>query len=122
MEKRNKIIYYVATGLLSVIMLLSSTMYVVNNEMVSETFLNLGFPVFIIYPLAAAKILGLIALWTNKSKQLKEWAYVGFLFNTLLATGAHLNIGDGEQMGAIMALVFVIVSYVFYRKTTEVYV
>jgi hypothetical protein len=122
MEKRNKIIYYVATGLLSVIMLLSSTMYVVNNEMVSETFLNLGFPVFIIYPLAAAKILGLIALWTNKSKQLKEWAYAGFLFNTLLATGAHLNIGDGEQMGAIMALVFVIVSYVFYRKTTEVYV
>jgi hypothetical protein len=96
-------------------------MYIVKYEMVSATFTKLGFPTFIIYPLALAKILGLIALWTNKSKQLKEWAYAGFFFNTVLATGAHLNVNDGEHFGAIVAFILVIISYIFYRKTTQVF-
>lgn len=121
MEKKNKITYYIATSLLSIIMTMSATMYIVKYEMVSATFTKLGFPTFIIYPLALAKILGLIALWTNKSKQLKEWAYAGFFFNTVLATGAHLNVNDGEHFGAIVAFILVIISYIFYRKTTQVF-
>tara|TARA_B100000809_G_C15002860_1_gene482144 strand:- start:150 stop:518 length:369 start_codon:yes stop_codon:yes gene_type:complete len=121
MEKRNRIIYYIATGLLSVLMLMSASMYVFNNEMVREVFLQLGFPVFIIYPLAIAKFLGLAAIWSNKSKQLKEWAYAGFFFNTLLAIGAHVSVSDGGQGGAVGGFILVVISYVFYRKTTTVY-
>lgn len=116
MEKRNLIIYRVTTGLLTLLMLLSVGMYVFQYQMVSENYALLGFPTFIIYPLAIAKILGLVAIWTNKSKTLKEWAYAGFVFNTLLGVGAHLNVGDGEFAGAAVGLILAITSYVFNKK------
>jgi len=116
MKKTNLWIYRVATGLLSVLMTFSASMYFAKNEMVRETFLSLGFPTFIIYPLAMAKLLGLIAIWTNKSKTLKEWAYAGFIFNTLLAAGAHIAVQDGGAGAAIAGLVLVIVSYLYNRK------
>lgn len=116
MKKRNKIIYLIATGLLTANMLLSAVMYIFSHEMAASMFQSLSYPVYIIYPLAVAKILGLIAIWTNKSKTLKEWAYAGFVFDFLLAISAHINAGDGEFVPASFALVFVTVSYIFYRK------
>lgn len=115
MKKRNRIIYLVATALLSANMLLSAGMYFFNYEMVAEMFTSLSYPVYIIYPLGIVKILGLIAIWTDKSKTLKEWAYAGFVFELLLAISAHINARDGEFAGAAIALVLVITSYSFYR-------
>lgn len=114
--KTNKIIYWVATGLLTVMMLMSAGMYFFNHTVVSETFTKLGFPAYIIYPLAIAKLLGLVAIWTNKIKALKDWAYAGFFFNFILALAAHVMIKDGEHMGAIVALVLLLVSYWYSKK------
>ncbi len=116
MEKRNKIIYLAATGLLSVLMLFSAGMYFFNNEMVQETFTKLGYPTYIIYPLAIAKILGLVAIWTKKSDTLKEWAYAGFFFDFVLAASAHISINDGEYAPSALAAVLLLVSYVFEKK------
>ena len=110
-QKTTKIIYLIATGLLTVLMLLSAGMYFINHQMVAETFTRLGFPTYIIYPLAVAKILGLVAIWTKKSNILKEWAYAGFFFDFLLAFSAHINAGDGESVPAIIAMVLLLVSY-----------
>jgi len=115
-NKRNRIIFLVATGLLTVLMLFSAGMYFFNYEMVSATFTNLGFPTYIIYPLAIAKILGLIAIWTKKSNALKEWAYAGFFFDFVLALTAHINIDDGEYAPALLALVLLFVSYFFEKR------
>jgi hypothetical protein len=115
MEKRNRIIYLIATVLLSANMLLSAGMYVFKNEMVVGMFTALSYPPYIIYPLAIAKILGLIAIWSNKSRTLKEWAYAGFVFELLLAVSAHINAGDGGSAGAVVALILVSVSYATYR-------
>ena len=79
--------------------------------MVVATFTKLGFPAYIIYPLAMAKILGLIAIWTNKSKTLKEWAYAGFFFDFVLAASAHININDGEFGAAVFAMILLLLSY-----------
>jgi len=116
MEKRNKIIYWIATGSLSALMLMSASMYFFNYEMVSETFVRLGYPTFIIYPLATAKILGLIAILSRKSEFLKEWAYAGFFFDFVLALSAHWVINDGEYMPAFVALLLLIVSYRYDKK------
>lgn len=116
MNKRDLIIYRVATGLLSLIMLGGAGMYFMDYEMVSETFTKLGFPTYIIYPLAIAKILGIIAIWTKKSNTLKEWAYAGFLFDFILASSAHLNIQDGEHLPAMVAAVLLLVSYFYDQK------
>ena len=115
MKNRNEIIYRIATVLLSANMLLSAGMYVFKHEMVVEMFTSLSYPSYIIYPLAIAKILGLIAIWSNKSRMLKEWAYAGFVFELLLAISAHVNVGDGGFAGAAIALVLTLVSYSTYR-------
>ena len=111
-----KIVYYVATTLLSLLMLFSAGKYVFDNAEVSVLFGKLGYPSYIIYPLAVAKILGLLAIWSNYSKTLKEWAYAGFFFDFLLALSAHISVSDGDFGGAAMALVFLAVSYIFNRK------
>jgi cellulose synthase/poly-beta-1,6-N-acetylglucosamine synthase-like glycosyltransferase len=114
--KTQKIIYYITTGLFSLLMLFSASMYFLKHEHISETFTSLGFPTFIIYPLAIAKLLGLTAIWGNYSKLLKEWAYAGFVFNTLLAFFAHLMAGDGEQWGAMFAFILIVLSRVYWGK------
>lgn len=114
--KINKIIYYVSTGLLTVLMLFSAGMYIFNHEEVAGMFTNFGYPTYIIYPYAVAKILGLFALWFMDGTKIKEWAYAGFFFAFIFASFAHIMIGDGEQMGAIIAMVLLIVSYIFNNK------
>lgn len=115
-SKTTKIIFYISTGLLTVLMLFSAGMYFLNTEGVAAEFTKLGFPTFIIYPLATAKILGLVTIWFINNPSLKEWAYAGFFFNFLLAFGAHFAINDGEQMGAVVALALLILSYTSYKK------
>lgn len=117
--KRDKIIYLVATGLLTALMLFSSSMYFFDHEMVSETFSSLGFPTYIIYPLAIAKLLGLVAIWTRKSRMLLEWAYAGFCFDFLLASSAHIIVKDGAHIAAIVALVLLFTSYFFGKRAYQ---
>ncbi len=117
--KTNKIIYWIATGLLCLMMLGSAGMYIFNHQAVSEIFKTLGFPVYIVYPLAVAKILGVIAILSKQSKMLKEWAYAGFFFDFLLAISAHLNVGDGEFIPGTVALILLLVSYFLDKKLFE---
>ena len=115
--KRNKIIYYISTGLLSLLLLFSAGMYIFNHEDVAEMFKNFGYPTYIIYPYAIAKLLGVFALWNPNFDKIKEWAYAGFFFAFIFAFFAHLMIGDGDQMGALLAIILLIVSYIFNKKT-----
>lgn len=108
--KAQKIIYYVTTGLLSLMLIGSAAMYIFKNEDISQLFTSFGYPTYIIYPLAIAKISAVIVLWT-KLKTIKEWAYSALAFEFLLAFFAHFMIGDGEQTGAIIALVLLFTSY-----------
>lgn len=116
MKKRDLIIYRVITGLFSALVLMGASQYFFNHDVVKEMFENIEYPTYLIYPMGAAKFLGLIAIWSNISKILKEWAYAGYLFNFLLAISAHLNVNDGGHYPAVVALVFVIASYVYNRK------
>ena len=79
-------------------------------------FTAFGYPTYIIYPYAIAKLLGLFAIWNPNFKAFKEWAYSAFFFAFILAFFAHYMIGDGEQIGALMALIFLIVSYIFNKR------
>ncbi len=106
-----KILYYVSTGLLTLLMLFSAGMYFFNNPSVVQAFTALGYPTYLIYPLATAKLLGLIAIWVKQPATLREWAYAGFFFNTSLAATAHLMVNDGSAPGAFIGLVLVILSY-----------
>lgn len=114
--KTQKIIYWVATSVFSAQILLSAGMYIFNYQFAAEAFISFGYPTYIIYPLAVAKILGLLAIWTKKSQLLKEWAYAGFFFNLVLAAFAHIMVGDFAIYHAVISMVALIVSYVYDRK------
>lgn len=111
-----RIVYWLATGFFSLIMLGAATMYFFNYAEVAATMQKLGFPPFIIYPLATAKILGIAAILTKKSRTLKEWAYAGFFFDLVLAIAAHLNAGDGEYPLASGTIILLAVSYFLDRR------
>ncbi|MEM1321390.1 MAG: DoxX family protein [Bacteroidota bacterium] len=106
----NKIIYWVATGIMCLIFLFSAIMYFSQYEMISEAYKQLGFPTWIIYPSATLKILGVVAVLSKQSKLLKEWAYAGFFFDAALAFAAHYFAADGAGGMAAIALVAVVVS------------
>jgi len=115
-NKRLRLIYLISTILLTLMMgVLSAGTYIVKHEIASEMFVTLGYPTYIIYPLAVLKILGLIAIWTGKSKTLKEWAYAGFFFDLFLAVISHAMV-DGEYMGAVIALIILFTSYFSHKK------
>ena len=56
--KKIKIVYYISTGLLTLSMLFSAGMYLFNNAEVATMFTSFGYPTYIIYPYAVAKIFG----------------------------------------------------------------
>ncbi len=115
MKSKIKIIHWVATGLLSVLYIFSASMYLFQNAMVSGMFEGFGFPTWVIYPLAFAKIIAVIVLWTKIRNFLVEWVYAGILFNLFLAIGAHLGVSDGGAGAAIIGLILWGVSYITWK-------
>lgn len=106
-----KILYYVSTALLTLLMLFSAYNYFTKYDLIAGFFEHFNYPTYLVYPLAVAKVLGLTAIWTRLSKWLTEWAYAGFFFDFVLAFFAHyMTDGSGVQL-PILALCFLLVSY-----------
>jgi cytochrome bd-type quinol oxidase subunit 2 len=114
--KIKRIIYWAVTGLLSAMLIMSSGMYIYQNEMIQQLFTGFGYPTYLIYPLVVLKISAVIVLLTQKNSKIKEWAYAGLFFEFVLAFFAHIMVGDGEQIAVIMALILLMVSYVYNKK------
>ncbi len=114
--KTIKIVYWIATLLMCLIFLFSAGMYFFNYDQVSVFFDNLGFPRWLIYPLAIAKILGILVILLRKPKFLRELAYAGFFYDALLAFVAHILAKDGAYMTALLALIFIGISWYTDRK------
>jgi hypothetical protein len=106
--KKNNIIYWAATGILSVMMLFSAYNYITNPQM-ADGFKHLGFSDTFRYELAVAKVLGALALLIPQVPlKIKEWAYAGFGITFISAAIAHFSSGDPVAV-TIMPLVFLAV-------------
>lgn len=51
---------------------------------------ELGFPTYLAWPQTIAKLLGVVAVLSRRSRTLSQFAYAGFLFDMLLALAAHI--------------------------------
>ncbi|WP_027420520.1 DoxX family protein [Crocinitomix catalasitica] len=114
-SRTKKNVYYVSTSLLTLMMLATIGNSLFNTEF-AKRFSEIGFPVYLIIPLMTAKTLGLIAIWTNKTEVLKEWAYSGFFFLFLLAFLAEINAPVPDYISPLLALVLITTSYIFWKK------
>lgn len=115
MTKRNKIIYWTATALLSFGMLGSGISQVLHLKEMNELITNAGYPLYFMYIIGIWKILGVIAILIPKYPLLKEWAYAGFFFLMTGALVSHLFMGDGGKaiLGPLFQTIFVVVSWYF---------
>jgi len=114
--KAIKITNWVSTGLLSALLLMSAGMYILDNETIKGLFESFGYPTYIIYTLATAKILAVITLWMPNVPKLKEWAYSALFFEFILAFFAHFMVSDGGEGGAVIAMLLLAASYITYTK------
>lgn len=119
MKNRDSLIFKIVFGLFSLMLLAGAITYFVKYDMVSEMFTSLGVPTAIIYPLAIAKIVGIITIWFVKNPMLKNLAFLGFAIDLLMAIGSHLNAGDGEAFGPVIPLILLAVSYFFFRRVQK---
>lgn len=106
----SRIIYWLATAVMCGVFAFSAQMYLRNPEMVAGFFKMFNYPEYLVYPLAIAKILGIVAILSNKSKMLSEWAYAGFFFDAVLAFVAHYVAHDGGYTFSIIAIATTVIS------------
>ena len=112
-----KYLYWAATAVMCLIFAFSAQMYLRNTEMIQAYFENnMGYPSYLVLPLAALKIMGIIAVVSRKSKMLTEWAYAGFFLDAVLAFAAHWVAKDGGHMMAGIAIVATVLSRFAYGQ------
>ena len=116
--KKDKIIFWVCTSLVSIMMLFSAFGYFTNPDM-KAAFVHLGFPDYFRVELGIAKILAVVALLLPMVPyKVKLSAYFGLAITFISASIAHITSGDPISMG-IMPLVILgvlVVSYIYYHN------
>lgn len=119
--RKDKIIFWITTGIVSVMMSFSAFNYL-TNEVMKGAFVHLGFPSYFRIELAIAKILGAIVLILPLiPNRLKEFAYTGFAITFISAFIAHLASGDPVSVALmpVVFLVILIVSYIYLHRTRK---
>jgi len=105
-----KTIHQISTISLFSLLILTGVLYVIFYEDLVVYFKLYGYPTYLIYPLAVAKIIGSLVILFSKNRFLKELAYAGFFFNFVLAFFAHVMIGEFDPFPTI-SMVLLLTSY-----------
>ncbi len=117
--KALKITYWISTGLVVLLMILSFFNYFFNPAL-KEAYVHAGFPDWFRVELGIAKLLGALALAIPAvPARLKEWAYVGFFINFFSAILAHYFVNDPvfyTQVIPFVMLLILVASYVTFHK------
>jgi uncharacterized membrane protein len=115
MEKRNRIIYWIATAWLALGMLSTGIVQLIKEEEEVNKMAQMGYPAYILTILGVWKILGVVAILLPKFPLLKEWAYAGFFFAMSGASISHLASGNPVQeiFPSLLLVILTIVSWYF---------
>lgn len=115
MNKRNKIIYWIATVWLALGMISTALVQLMKVKEETEMISHLGYPLYFLNILGTWKILGAIVVLIPKFPLIKEWAYAGFFFAMSGAICSHLFTGNPIEkiLPSILLLVLTIVSWLF---------
>ena len=117
-EKKDKVLYWLFTLPIMFAMTGSSIAYLSNAPQMLEGMAHLGYPVYLLKILGAAKLLGVFSILYGRINILKEWAYAGFTINLVGASASHAFSGDSliEIVRPIVFLTILLGSYVFWKK------
>jgi DoxX-like family len=96
--------YRLAILLFSTLFIGSVVLCLADLRAAYDEFHHLGYPEWIVHPLNLAKMLGVIAIVSNRSKRLKDFAFAGFLFDLLCALGGHIAQQEAKVILPILGL------------------
>lgn len=115
MTKRNKIIYWIATGWLAFGMTSTGIVQLIKMKEEADMFAHLGYPEYLLTILGVWKLLGVVAVLVPGFVLLKEWAYAGFFLAMSGAVFSHLAVGDAakELFGPVLLIVLTVLSWYF---------
>lgn len=102
--RNTRVLYIIAIGLLIVLFSVSIWLSVSDPQGTIDEYHKLSFPDWLLIPQASAKLLGLIGVVQRRSRTIKDFAYAGFLYNLLLAFGAHVATRDPQVLLALLGL------------------
>ncbi|MBS0211364.1 MAG: DoxX family protein [Planctomycetes bacterium] len=108
-----KIIYWLATGLLSFAYLSGGYFDVAQPDQVILAATHLGYPLYFFTILGFWKLLAVFAILMPGLLRLKEWAYAGIFFNLTGAAATHVFVKDGvgEVMTPLIVLAIAMTSW-----------
>lgn len=115
MSKRNKIIYWIATGWLALGMVSTGVVQILQIKENVQPILDLGYPDYFLTLLGFWKLVGAVAILMPRLPLLKEWAYAGFFFAMTGAVFSHIAAGNAfaETLPALLLLTLTAVSWHF---------
>lgn len=120
--KKDKIIFWTATIMIALWEgLMPLVTWVLAPEYMTIGTKALGYPDYFAYSLAAAKILGVIAIvYTKTPTVIKEWAYAGLSFTLIFAFLSHFMVDKnlGYMIMPLGILVILSLSYFYGKKNS----
>ena len=117
--KKINILYWIFTGLLIALMLMSDIQNLLSTKASVELVSTLlGYPKYFIPFIGLAKTLGAIVLLIPGYPRIKEWIYAGFVYDLTAATYSSIAIGEPASSWGFMIIFFALVagSYIYYHK------
>jgi len=120
--KRNKIIYWVVTVLISFGLGLGSVFNAMSSkESIELVHDKLGYPEYLVPFLGVAKLVGIVVILIPGFRRLKEWAYAGLVYDLLGAVYSHIAIsapvGDWAPLFILIGLLGI--SYIYHHKLID---
>jgi len=120
--KNNPLPYKILATLISFFFFLSGYWEVTKNVATYPKTIQMGYPPYFITALGIAKMCGAITLILPNLRKLKEWVFIGFLYDIVFAfiSGASCNL-PLDCIKAAVAFLFVGLTYFLFsteRKTS----
>ena len=113
MTKQNNILYWVATGFLTVGMLAGGVQQALQTGGYVAIARQLGYPLYLLSIIGIWKILGVAALLVPGAPLIKEWAYAGFFFVMSGAAISHIAMRHtaAEVIPSLVLLMVIVLSW-----------
>ncbi|MDB5189080.1 MAG: DoxX family protein [Parcubacteria group bacterium] len=111
--KTRSILYWVTISLLCLWLIADGLAGVFHVAAGADSLTQLGYPLYVLTITGVAKIIGAIAIFQNKYRTIKEWAFAGYAIDCIGAAASWFFI-QGSPINIVMPLVFLAFMFVPY--------
>jgi len=99
-----KIAYWVSTGVVLFLLSWAAISYHVIHDTQAGYFEALGYPTYLVYPVAWLKIIAVLVIVSHRYNDLRDMVYAAYFFNMILALVGHIVYGDFYAHALVGAL------------------